>query len=143
MSTDARALVVIVDDDVDVLEIARVALEAGGFRVVCCGDPEEALGAMAVELPDLVISDLVMQRLDAGFELVRRMRADQRLRSVPVLMMSGVNSQHGFDFLPRDASDLRAMQIDGFLDKPVRGPRLVASVREALARRTGATDAGA
>jgi len=143
MTGAARALVFIVDDDVDVLEIGRMALEAGGFRVVCCGDPEEALGAMAVEAPDLVISDLVMQRLDAGFELVRRMRADQRLRSVPVLMMSGVNSQHGFNFVPRDANDLRAMQIDGFLEKPVRGPRLVASVREALARRAGPTDAGA
>jgi adenylate cyclase len=143
MTGAARALVFIVDDDVDVLEIGRMALEAGGFRVVCCGDPEEALGAMAVEAPDLVISDLVMQRLDAGFELVRRMRADQRLRSVPVLMMSGVNSQHGFTFVPRDANDLRAMQIDGFLEKPVRGPRLVASVREALARRAGATVAGA
>jgi CheY-like chemotaxis protein len=142
MSPDAQALVMIVDDDVDVLEIGRMALEAGGFRVVCCGDPEEALGAMAVELPDLVISDLVMQRLDAGFELVRRMRTDQRLRSVPVLMMSGVNAQHGFDFHPRDADDLRAMQIDGFLEKPVRGARLVASVREALARRTGTTTAG-
>lgn len=136
------ALVMIVDDDVDVLEIGRMALEAGGFRVVCCGDPEEALGAMAAEPPALVISDLVMQRLDAGFELVRRMRADERLRTVPVLMMSGVNSQHGFSFHPRDEADLRAMQIDGFLEKPVRGPRLVASVREALARRAAATGTG-
>jgi CheY-like chemotaxis protein len=143
MTATAATLVLIVDDDVDVLEIGRLALEAGGFRVVCCGDPDEALVAMAAEPPALVISDLVMQRLDAGFALVRRMRADQRLRSIPVLMMSGVNSQHGFDFLPRDANDLRAMQIDGFLEKPVRGPRLVTSVREALARRAGATDAGA
>ena len=139
MTAGARQLVMIVDDDVDVLEIGRMALEAGGFRVVCCGDPEEALGAMAAEAPDLVISDLVMQRLDAGFELVRRMRADHRLRAVPVLMMSGVNSQHGFSFHPRDEDDLRAMQIDGFLEKPVRGPRLVQTVREALARRAGET----
>lgn len=140
MSAGAPALVMLVDDDVDVLEIGRVALEAGGFRVVCCGDPEEALGAMAAEAPDLVVSDLVMQRLDAGFELVRRMRAVERLRAVPVLVMSGVNSQHGFSFHPRDEADLRAMQIDGFLEKPVRGPRLVASVREALARRAGVTE---
>ena len=126
-------LVLLVDDDVDVLAIGRHALEAHGYRVMCCYGVEEAFEGMAEERPDLVVTDLMMHELDAGFALARRMRADPRLEHVPIIVMTGVSSQLGFDFRPRGAADLAAMRVDGFLEKPVKAEVLVARVGEVLA----------
>ncbi|HEY3353772.1 MAG TPA: response regulator [Polyangia bacterium] len=128
-------LVLMVDDDADVLAIGRHALEAHGYRVMCCFGAEEALEGMAEERPDLVVTDLMMHELDAGFALARRMRADARLAHVPVIVMTGVASQLGFDFRPRGAADLAAMGVAAFLEKPVKAEVLVARVGEVLAAR--------
>jgi two-component system OmpR family response regulator len=127
-------LVVLVDDDVDCLEISRHALEAAGYRVTCCYGAEEALAALAAERPDVVVTDLMMSELDAGFTLARRIREDPRLARVPVIVMTGVATSLGFDFRPRNAADLAAMGVDAFLDKPVRPAALVARVGELVRR---------
>jgi CheY-like chemotaxis protein len=123
-------LVMIVDDDLDFLEICRHVLEAGGYRVVCVAEPEEALRQMAAEKPGLVISDLMMKTLDAGFLFVKQLRDDARYRTLPVIIMTGVASQRGYDFAPRTAEDLAALRVDAFLSKPATPEKLLAKVRE-------------
>ena len=58
------------------------------FTVVEAGDGINALELMAQIRPDVVVTDLALPRMD-GFELVRRMKADERLRDVPVIALSG------------------------------------------------------
>jgi CheY-like chemotaxis protein len=58
------------------------------FTVVEAGDGINALEVMAKTRPDVVVTDLALPRMD-GFELVRRMKADERLRDVPVIALSG------------------------------------------------------
>ena len=58
------------------------------FTVVEAGDGINALELMAQTRPDVVVTDLALPRMD-GFELVRRMKADERLRDVPVIALSG------------------------------------------------------
>lgn len=58
------------------------------FTVVEAGDGINALEVMAETRPDVVVTDLALPRMD-GFELVRRMKADERLRDVPVIALSG------------------------------------------------------
>ena len=58
------------------------------FTVVEAGDGVNALELMAQTRPDVVVTDLALPRMD-GFELVRRMKADERLRDVPVIALSG------------------------------------------------------
>jgi CheY-like chemotaxis protein len=83
--------VLIVDDELEILSAVRSILEDEGFEVETSSD-----GAQAVELmsrgrpPDLVLSDVMMPKL-SGFELVARMRAERPLKSIPVILMSGVN----------------------------------------------------
>jgi CheY-like chemotaxis protein len=58
------------------------------FTVVEAGDGINALEVMEQTRPDVVVTDLALPRMD-GFELVRRMKADERLRDVPVIALSG------------------------------------------------------
>ena len=125
-------LVMVVDDDLDFLEICRHVLEAGGYHVACAADPAEAFKQMAAEKPALVISDLMMKTLDAGFLFVKQIREDARFRSLPVIIMTSVASRRGYDFQPRTAEDLAALRVDAFLTKPATPETLLAKVRELI-----------
>jgi CheY-like chemotaxis protein len=131
----SAAKVLLVDDDPDGLDVVRQALDAGGYRVVTASDTASALEAAVRERPDLVITDLMMESMDAGFEFARRVRENADLRSVPLIILTAIGARTGFDFRPSADDDLRAMCADAFLEKPCRPAALLAKVRELLDRR--------
>jgi CheY-like chemotaxis protein len=122
--------ILLVDDDRDFLEMNRGVLEALGYRVRCASDPKAALVAAGAERPDLVVTDLMMDRLDAGFSLARAVK--ERHPGVPVILVTAVAVQRGFDFRPRGELDLAAMHADAYFDKPVEPGALSAKVAELL-----------
>jgi CheY-like chemotaxis protein len=128
-------LILLVDDDVDFVEMNRRILEAKGYCVEVAYDADEALAHLARAVPDLVITDLVMKTLDAGFSLSRRIKEDPRLRGVAVIITTSVTSRMGLDFRPRTAEDLAAMHADAYFDKPVPPRVLLEKVRELLVGR--------
>lgn len=132
MTTETHKLILLVDDDHDCLEVSRMTLEAAGYRVVACYGPDEALAEMQHSRPDLIITDLMMNALDAGFSFARRVREDARYQAVPVIVLTAVGRQLGLDFRPRSREDLQAMHVDAYLDKPARPDTLLATVRELL-----------
>ncbi len=128
-------LVLLVDDNVDFVEMNRHVLEARGYRVAVAHDPAEALKAMAAEPPALVITDLMMRDLDSGFAFARQIKADPRTKETPVIIVTSVTSQMGFDFRPRTSEDLAAMHVDAYFDKPVPPQTLLEKVKSLLERR--------
>ena len=74
----------------------------------------------------------MMSALDSGFTFARALKADPRLAGLPVIIVSAVSSQKGFDFSPRTADDLAAMGADAFFDKPVAPEALLDKVKELL-----------
>ncbi len=131
---DSAPLILLVDDDVDFLEINRLILEPQGYRVLGCSNPDEAWRQMEREKPSLVITDLMMNNLDAGFSFSRRIKDDPRFHDVPVVIATAVSSEQGFDFRPRTPEELAAMCVDAYFDKPIRPPVLLAKVAELLRR---------
>ena len=127
-------LILLIDDDEDFLEINRQILASKGHRVVCCTSPKEAWERMAQEKPALVITDLMMSKLDSGFSLSRQIKEDPRFADVPVIIATAVTSQVGLDFRPRTPEDLAAMNVDAYFDKPVAPQALLAKVAELLSR---------
>ena len=132
----AQSPIYLVDDDADFLEIEKAIFQSGGFQVACFPDPPAALLALrasvlAGERP-LVVCDLMMRSLDSGFTLARSIKEDPQLNMVPVVIVSAIASQKGFDFHPRTPADLAAMHADAFFDKPVSPERLLAKVVELL-----------
>jgi CheY-like chemotaxis protein len=125
-------LILLVDDDQDFLEQNRGLLEARGYRVACFSDPGQALASLRRERPDLVVTDLMMKNLDSGFSLARAIKSEASLSAIPVILVTAVASQRGFDFNPRTREELAAMNADAYFDKPVAPEALIAKVEELL-----------
>jgi signal transduction histidine kinase len=85
-----KASILIVDDDDIVRDIMRAELEADGFHIAEAGDGVEACKSCWSQLPDLVIADVVMPRMD-GFTLCRELRANPVSQFVPILQATGLD----------------------------------------------------
>lgn len=77
----------VVDDDVHVLEVVALLLEAEGLAVLTAGDGLEALTIAQKEQPRLVLADIMMPRMD-GVELCSRLQGDPSTSAMVVLLMS-------------------------------------------------------
>jgi CheY-like chemotaxis protein len=133
MSAKKPALIMIVDDDYDFLEISRLILERAGYRVVTAVEPKQAFALIGSERPDLVITDLMMTSLDSGFLFARALKDDPDHAGIPVIIATSVTSSLGLDFRPRSAEDQAAMHVDAYFDKPLDVAKLLATVAELLA----------
>ena len=140
MTTPEAALILIVDDDYEFLEINRMILERAGYRVVTAAEPKQALARMEEERPDLVITDLMMTTLDSGFLFARTIKEDPRYADVPVIIATSVSSALGLDFRPRTDEDRAQMHVDAYFDKPLDHHRLIATIRELLEPRATRRD---
>ena len=125
LSEDAaqRPRILLADDNLDMRRhIAR--LLARDYQVVTCADGEAALEAARSDPPDLVLSDVMMPRLD-GFGLLRGLRADERTRQVPVILLSArAGDEASVEGLDAGADD--------YLVKPFSARELLARVRAHL-----------
>lgn len=134
MSGD-KGLILLVDDDYDFLEMNRIILEGAGYRVATATNPAEAMRRIDAGTPDLVITDLMMTSVDAGFAFSAQLKDDPRTAAVPIIISTSVSSQLGLDFRPGSEEDLRAMRVDAYFDKPIQAQALLAKVEELLAPR--------
>ena len=139
LMTEEVALVLVADDDRDFLEMTRGVLETGGYRVACARDAQAALETVMKEKPQLVITDLMMQAMDAGFSLARKIKELPGCSELPVIIVTAAASRLGYDFAPRTPEDLAAMRADAFFEKPVPPETLLAKIADLL-RDRGKTD---
>lgn len=123
--------ILVVDDDTDFLEVMRLALTKEGYAVNVAHTGQEALAAMRVAVPDLVIMDIMMRGVLDGLRTAKEMRADSDLRSIPLLMISSIG-QSGFAGLLPEEEDLPA---DNFFVKPLDLPTLAAEVERLVRSR--------
>ena len=126
--------ILLLDDDLDFLMINRSVLESAGHRVIHATDVDEAWKQLLAEKPALVVTDLMIRTLDAGFDFARRIKADERFQDTPVIILTGIGSRRGYDFTPRTSEDLKSMEADAYLEKPVPSAVLLAKVSELLAK---------
>jgi signal transduction histidine kinase len=104
VASEQRARVVLADDNADLRSYARRLL-AEQYDVVAVADGEQALAAVRAQRPDIVVSDVMMPNLD-GFGLLRELRADPALRTVPVIMLSArAGEEARMEGLERGADD--------------------------------------
>ena len=122
MRNPARILVV--DDVPDNVEILRMRLTSLGYEVIAASDGEEALEVVARELPDLVLLDIMMPKID-GLEVVRRMKADASLSFIPVILVTAKAT-------PKDVVAGLEAGGDDYLTKPIDHGALIARVRAML-----------
>ena len=114
--------ILVVDDDANLLRLLALRLEKEGFGVIEAASGEEALGKLAAEIPDLVITDMRMAGMDgmALFEAIHR-----RHSALPVIILTA----HGN--IP-DAVDATRKGVFGYLTKPFEARALMVEVERAL-----------
>lgn len=132
---DIPAAILLVDDDVDFVDMNSHLLERAGYRVLRAYDSTQALAKLAAEPVDLVITDLMMTSMDAGFSLARHIRNHSQYAGVGIILATSVTSAMGYDFRPHGEQDLAAMNVDAYFDKPIPPAALLAKVAELLAKK--------
>ena len=85
-TTEGRK-VLVVDDDPEIVDMTRMILESGGYRVVAARSGQEAIHSAGEHLPDLILLDINMPGMD-GWETLRILKVDEMTRSIPVAMFS-------------------------------------------------------
>jgi chemosensory pili system protein ChpA (sensor histidine kinase/response regulator) len=117
-------LVMVVDDSVTMRKVTGRVLERHNFEVLTAKDGIDALERMAERVPDLMLLDIEMPRMD-GYELATAMKGDSRLRGVPIVM---ITSRTG------DKHRQRAFEIgvERYLGKPYQEQELIRNVYELL-----------
>jgi chemosensory pili system protein ChpA (sensor histidine kinase/response regulator) len=128
--TSTRLQVMVVDDSITVRKVTARLLQKYGFDVVTARDGVDAMALLQDTVPDMMLLDVEMPRMD-GFELATLMRNDERLRQIPIIM---ITSRTG------DKHRERAGQIgvDRYLGKPYQEHELLATIH----RLTGLPDSG-
>ena len=117
-------LILLVDDEPSIVQLARMYLEREGFRTESASDGESALEKVTRQHPALVVLDLMLPKLD-GFEVCRRLRAAQS--SVAILMLTARDE---------DIDKILGLELgaDDYLTKPFNPRELVARVKAILRR---------
>lgn len=117
-------LVMVVDDSVTMRKVTGRVLERNNFEVTTAKDGIDALERMVDTVPDLMLLDIEMPRMD-GYELATAMKADPRLRDVPIVMITSrtgdKHRQRAFD-----------IGVNRYLGKPYQEPELMRNVYELL-----------
>jgi len=130
-STSDRGRVLIVDDDRNVLELLVDLLELEGYEVAGASDGAEGADLALSFGPDVVLSDVVMPRVN-GLELCRRLKQNPQTSSIPVLLISGIRKadEAGIEGLHAGADD--------YVDLPFRNEELLVKVARLVERHRAA-----
>jgi len=124
------ARILVIEDDPDEIMAIRETLEAAGHLVVEARSEEEAVGAVPREAPDLIVLDVIMERLNSGFKLCREFKSCDQTKHIPILILSAISGKTGLRFSPQ--VDGEYLPAEGFLEKPLDPDMLVKAVRELL-----------
>jgi CheY-like chemotaxis protein len=127
MSDNPRIL--IVDDDPDILDGILMILDSQDYQLKTARDGVMCLEALKEEVPDLLILDLLMPRMD-GWGVIREVRKDSRYENMPIMILTTV---------VEDASRRRyeletgySMDIQAYMEKPAKPNELIGQVEKLL-----------
>lgn len=116
--------VLVVDDSPTAQRIIRLAVEAGGYRVLSAADGAEAIEVAMREIPDLIVLDIILPKKN-GFQVCRHLKAFPETCGIKVVLLSSKN--HEMDILWG-----KRQGADGYLTKPFDAEQLVACIAAAL-----------
>jgi phosphate regulon transcriptional regulator PhoB len=124
----AKARVLVIDDEKDLIELVRYNLEKEGFEVLSALDGESGMTAALGELPDIIIVDLMLPGID-GLEVCRHLRSNSRTSRIPLIMLTAKTAE------PDRVLGLE-LGADDYVTKPFSPRELTARIKAVLRRTT-------
>lgn len=124
--------VLLCDDEVHILRTAEIKVQRAGYDVRVASDGQQAWEMIQAEMPDILVTDVQMPRLD-GLALVRRIRENVATQELPVLMLTA----KGYELSHADLAE--QWQVAGVLAKPFSPRELVSLIDRTLTGVAAAT----
>lgn len=131
-----KTKIVTIDDDPDILEVLRIALEANGYEVHAASNGADGLRIIKEVHPDLIILDVMMDTITEGFQVSYQLRSQDpkseyhEFSKVPIIMLTSISQKTGMTFSPE--KDGEYLPIDEFVEKPLRVESLLDKVKKLL-----------
>ncbi len=112
--------ILVVDDERHIVRLVEVNLTRAGYEVATAYDGVEALEKIADDLPDMIILDVMMPRMD-GFEVLKKLQSDAKYKDIPVIMLTAK---------AQDADIFKGWQsgVSSYLTKPFNPKELLVFV---------------
>lgn len=116
--------ILIVDDEPEMVQMVEMRLQAAGYDVIKAGDGQEGLDKAKKEMPDLIILDVMMPKMD-GYKVCGLLKADGRYNKIPVLMFTARAQES-------DRQTSQEVGASGYINKPLFAAELMSKVKELL-----------
>lgn len=132
------ATVLLVDDSPAVLRSVELALKAIGHEVLTAESADRGLERLQADRPDIMVVDVMMPTGTEGFHLIWEIRQleDETLRSVPIIMATGIHEQTELRFYPEESDGTyqpgEFLPVQGWLDKPIQVRALAEKIEAVL-----------
>ena len=122
--------ILVVDDDPNFVVVMKSVLESKGYNVEAAYDSKEAMEKIERLKPDLILLDIMMEKLTDGFNICYKLKHDPEMKNIPVLAVSAITERTGFKFSP--ATDGEYFEADDYVEKPVKPTDLLERVEKLL-----------
>ncbi|MBN1981314.1 MAG: response regulator [Chitinivibrionales bacterium] len=120
--------ILVIEDEKDIAELVKLVLETESFTVETVTDPVEAVDTARSFLPDAILLDLTMPKID-GWQIFRVLRKDKNFDHVPIAILTAKSDQ--FDTMV----GLHVMNADGYITKPFGKQELINKINELLRKK--------
>jgi len=122
-----QGYLLVVEDIPDILRLLDATLKFKGYRVVTATNGQEALEAIERERPAIIITDILMPKMD-GFSLVHRLRINPETRDIPVIFLTATY------VAPEDKAFALTIGVTRFIEKPVNFEQFLPAIAEIMAK---------
>ena len=120
------AKILIVDDEIQLITMVQMRLEANGYEVITANDGEKGLEKAKTENPDLIMLDVMMPKMD-GYKVCGLLKNDTRYSKIPIILFSARAQQ--------DDKDVGGeVGADAYITKPFEPPVLLAKIEELIGK---------
>ena len=124
---NTRKPLLVVEDIPNVLELLEVTLRFQGYEVISAHNGQEALDILEKEKPALIITDILMPKLD-GFSFVQKLRRNPKTQNIPVIFLSATY------VTPEDRTFAMSLGASRFIEKPIDTEDFLLTVAELVAQ---------
>ncbi|MDP3789020.1 MAG: response regulator [Candidatus Omnitrophota bacterium] len=125
--------ILIIDDDADFVESIKVVLEAKGYRVFSAANIGDGFAQVRELMPDLIIMDVMLEKMSDGFDLSRKLKSDGKYNKIPLLMLTSIGNMTGFKFSDI-AGDKTWLPVDDYAEKPLKPKELISRIERLLSK---------
>jgi CheY-like chemotaxis protein len=120
----SKKLIFTIDDDPDILDSVTAILKAEGFETATAMSGEEGLEMLKTIKPDLILCDMMMERIDMGTKVAQEIRKTNK--TVPIYLLSSIGSATATNI------EIDKLGFNGVFQKPVSPPAMIATIKKAL-----------